>query len=147
MRFLIDEDLSETVAESLKPLGRSDGHEFVHIRALGCGGARDDEIPGICAENGVSALITLNVRDFGARRHYFAALLDHGIHVVVGRHGRSRQLSAANQAALILNHYDAMCRKLSNADSPRLLRVTESAVVERDLDQLVQDITGGAGLP
>jgi predicted nuclease of predicted toxin-antitoxin system len=147
VKFLVDEDLSETVAESVNPVGRPDGHEFVHIRALGYGGATDDEIPGICRENGFSALITLNVRDFGARRHYFAVLLDHGIHVVVGRHGRSRQLSAANQAALILNHYDAIVRRLRDADSPRLLRVTESAVVERDLDQLIHEITGGTGLP
>jgi hypothetical protein len=147
VKFLIDEDLSKTVAESLTPLGRPDGHEFLHICTLGHGGATDDEIPGICQDSGISALITLNIRDFGARLHYFAALRDHGIHVVVGRPGKTRQLSAAKQAGMILTNYDAIVRRLQDANSPRLLRITESGVVERDLDQLIQEITGAASLP
>jgi hypothetical protein len=60
---------------------------FESIRTL-ASGTKDPIIPGLCKRNGFDALVTANVKDFGARLPLYQTLLEKGISVVVVRPGR-----------------------------------------------------------
>ena len=82
MRVILDENLWPETATSLNAFeSRFDLH-FQHINQI-APGAQDEDIPEICREQGAIALVSANVRDFGARRVIFEALLASGISVVV----------------------------------------------------------------
>lgn len=65
MKLLLDEMYSERVAESL----REQGHDAVHVREIGLGGALDAEVLARAGEEG-RTVVTENAADF-------LPLLDH----------------------------------------------------------------------
>lgn len=65
MKLLLDEMYSERVAEAL----RERGHDAVHVREIGLGGALDGEVLARAAEEG-RTVVTENAADF-------LPLLDH----------------------------------------------------------------------
>lgn len=139
MRFLLDEQLSPALGPALSALGE----QFIHIDELGGGGSSDDQVVQLCRANDCEVLVTMNVRDFGARLYYYKALLDRGIHVVVGRWPRKgSQPDAGKQLALFAQHYGALKGKLLTADSPTLVIVRQSGIRVRDLSELVDEIDG-----
>ncbi|MDP9444132.1 MAG: DUF5615 family PIN-like protein [Actinomycetota bacterium] len=79
MRYLLDEQLSESAAKCLNGLVGRDPETVRHMTDLVPQGLEDDDIPPLCQQHGVATLITMNVRDFGAKKHYYAALLAHGV--------------------------------------------------------------------
>lgn len=142
MKYLVDEQISGGVAKAMSALGAAADEEWVHIRDdLGRGGAQDPEIPPLCKAHDVTVLVTMNVRDFGARKHYFASLLEHGVHVVVVRPGR-QQPDPAQQLGLIATVHSQTRRHLLSAERPSLVVVTHGTSRVRDLEQLLQEITG-----
>lgn len=140
MRFLTDEQISEIVAPSMAPLAAMTADEFLHIRDLGAGGMDDAEIPALCRSNGIDALVSLNVRDFGARKQYYVALNAEGIHVVVLRPDGKRQLHNGEHLALVAGQWPTIQRLLSAASEPLLLRVTMGRVVARTLAELLDEM-------
>jgi hypothetical protein len=78
VNHLLDEQMHETTARSLDALGNLDGRAFWHILDYRGPGTPDDEIPALCAEIDAQCLVTANVKDFGARKRYYEALLDAG---------------------------------------------------------------------
>lgn len=90
MKYLLDEQLDEVVAESMTPIGSKFGDEFTHILAIRDQGTPDQEILVVCRNVGAECLISANVRDFGARKFYYQALLAEGLHVVVLRPGKGK---------------------------------------------------------
>ena len=77
MRYLLDECLSDLTARTMAVFGAPD--EFVYIRTLPGGqGADDPDISAICVEEGFETLITINVKDFGARRLIYERLIADG---------------------------------------------------------------------
>ena len=120
--------------------GSSDGHSFEHIIDIHQG-ATDDEIPPICQERGIAALVTMNVRDFGAKKHYYRRLLEAKVHVVVLRPGK-RQPDAGQQLSLIASHWTAITAALSPAESPLLLVATIGNLRVRNVNELVDEIAG-----
>lgn len=144
MKFLLDEQLHPTVAEVLTILGRSAGDEFVHICDIAGHGTLDEAIPGLCAANGCRALLTVNHRDFGAKKALYEALLAQGIHVVVVRPGK-HPWSPDQQASLLAGKERAfvdLTRKAEELDERILVRVTPSDVKRRSLDELIREIDG-----
>ena len=94
MRIILDENLWPELATALNAFEQRYHLTFIHINDI-APGAQDEDIPAICREQGATALVSANVRDFGARRIIFEALLEAGISViswlpVAEAHGRWR---------------------------------------------------------
>lgn len=78
MKYLLDEQLDEVVAAAMAPIAAKFGDEFVHILALRAQGTSNNEIPALCRDESIQCLVSANVRDFGARKFHFQALLAKG---------------------------------------------------------------------
>ncbi len=141
MRYLLDEQLSKSVARALNGLVGRDPETVRYITDLGREGLEDDDVPPLCRQHGVATLITMNVRDFGAKKHYYAALLAHGVHVVVVRPGRLSP-TAGQQLAIISMHWEKITKYLNAAEEPILIKVNVTTSIPRDLPELVDEITG-----
>ena len=138
MRVILDENLWPETATSLNAFeSRFDLH-FEHIHHI-APGAQDEEIPEICREQGATALVSANVKDFGARRVIFEALLAAGISVIVPRPSKRATLTPQVQVAMLVRHIERMSVSLHHAAEPILLRVTEGGVTEVSLEQLVRE--------
>jgi hypothetical protein len=144
VKFLLDEQLNPMVAEVLSVVGKNSGDEFLHICAIAGPGTQDDAIPNLCSTSGCRALITVNHKDFGAKKALYEALVSEGIHVIVVR-PRKHPWTADQQASLLIGKMKAfvdLVRRAENAGGRILVRVTPSDVKTRTLDQLVQEIEG-----
>lgn len=141
MKILLDEQLSETAAEALNVVIRAGGHQVLHINELGASGMSDEDIPSLRAQHDIQALVTVNVKDFGARLYYFTALVEAGIHVAVIRPGKLK-MDVGGQLGLLASKASAMVSSWEKAESPILLRVTQGGVSERSLQDLLKEIDG-----
>ena len=142
MRLLLDEQMSAVAARSLAPLAEVFGVAAVdHITRIGYGGTDDDDIPGLCRDHDYAALISLNVKDFGARRPYYAALVEAGVHVGVVRPGKLK-MTAANQIHVLSHHLERLVKLWAAAESPILIKVTPSHAQPVSLEELVAQIEG-----
>lgn len=139
MKILLDEQLSTVTAQALHPVVAHEGHAVEHLVTMGHGGTPDDDIPALCAEAGYSALISVNVKDFGARLHYFTALLDAGVSVSVVRPSKVK-LDIGGQVGLIAPRLTQMIATWSSSPKPVLFVVTPGGVRERSLDELIEQI-------
>ncbi len=147
MKCLFDEQLNEVAAQTLNVLSAFYGHEIVHIDALGHAGMQDEHIPGLCASIAAQALITMNVKDFGARKVYFSALLDQGIHVAVVRPGKQK-MDPPGQVGLIAPALPRAFRLWGESNCPELLVVRQGGtVVQRTLEQLIAEVEAPKTLP
>lgn len=141
MRFLIDEQMSPSVSLALGGLIAASGGGVTHVRDHVPRRLTDDEIPGLCQRENIQTLITMNVKDFGAKRHYYAALLAEGIHVVVVRPSKL-QPNPGQQLALVAQHWSYIEDHLADAPSAKLIKATFSGATERSLEDLVNEIQG-----
>lgn len=146
MNYLLDEQLHEETSRGLSVFGERHGDAFAHIVSRFGSGIPDEEIPALCRDAGFEVLITANVKDFGARKALYQALLDHGLHVVVVRPGKQRFVSE-RQAALFLQHYGSVRRHLTAGAPTVLVVVTPSSVRHRTVADLLEEIEGGSRLP
>lgn len=112
---------------------------FESLRTIGPG-TKDPAIPALCRQHGHDALVTANVKDFGARLPLYRRLLESDISVVVVRPGRET-LTPEVQVSILSLHSREISRRLSGKP-PMLLRVTRSEVKVRSLDELLEEILG-----
>lgn len=140
MRVILDENLWPELATALNAFEQRHHISFVHINAI-APGAQDNDIPRICREHEASALVTANVRDFGARRIIFEALLDAGISVIVLRPSRRATLTPEVQGAMLFRHLRSIASTLQDTQGRLLLRLTEGGIVETSLEQLHREIS------
>lgn len=110
-------------------------------------GAADEDIPRLCREQGIAAIATANVKDFGAKVALYQALLAEGVSVVVLRPSRQQTLTPENQLAILSAHSRTIGRRLQAAQGSILLRVTLGGVVPRTLAELTDEIESGQRLP
>jgi hypothetical protein len=146
VNVLLDEQLDAAVADGLNLMTHRHGMRVESMRRV-APGTKDQQIPALCRESGHSALISANVRDFGARKPLYEALLEAGVSVVVLRPGRGQVLTPEVQLGVLSQHSSAIGRMLSAAEAPVLLRVRQSGVVERTLDELRGEFEGTEQLP
>jgi predicted nuclease of predicted toxin-antitoxin system len=139
VRLILDEQLDPTLAEVLNVLRSRHGCTFVSLRQLAPPKTQDIEIPRICKEHGAAALVTADVKDFGAKRVYFEALIEAGVSVVTLRPQRRIHVLEA-QTALLLQWSREVATALSDATEPILLRVNNSGVSPRNLQELIREI-------
>lgn len=138
MKVLLDENLWPELATALNAFEQRYRLSFVHINDV-APGAQDDDIPAICQELGATALISANVRDFGARRIIFEALLEAGVSVIVPRPSKRVTLSPEVQMSMLIRHIQRITGALHSNQGQLLLKVTEGSVVEITLEQLIRE--------
>ena len=139
MRIILDEQLDPTLADVLNVLQKRHGCDFVSLRDLAPPKTQDIEIPKICRDNGAIALITADVKDFGAKKVYFEALLEAGVSVVTLR-PQKRTNVLESQTALILEWSREVAAVLRDATEPVLVRVNNSGVSPRSLEELIEEV-------
>lgn len=139
MRIILDEQLDPTLADVLNVLQSRHGCTFVSLRHLAPPKTQDIEIPGICKEQGAIALVTADVKDFGAKRVYFEALLEAGVSVVTLR-PQKRTHVLETQTALLLQWSREVASTLRRAAEPILVRVNNSGVSPRSLQDLIDEL-------
>ena len=142
MRFLLDENLHELTATVLTALGTPDGDTFVYLTTVAASGTSDDEIPSVCASERFDALITVNHRDFGAKRHLYQSLMEVGVHVVFIRPGKIKFRVPA-QVSLLSGHYLTFRRYIEEAaelGNTALVRLTPTTCERRTLDELIAEM-------
>ena len=138
MRIVLDENLWPEAATALNAFEARHDLTFVHINSV-APGAHDEDIPAICTEQGAAALVSANVRHFGARRVLFEALLEEGVSVIVPRPSRRVALTPEVQVAMLFRHLPRISTALRSAQGQVLLKVTESGVTEVSLEQLIRE--------
>jgi hypothetical protein len=146
VNVLLDEQLDAAVAQGLNAMSHRHGMAVDSIRGLAAG-TRDEDIPGLCQRLGYAALISANVRDFGAKLPLYEALLGAAVSVVVLRPGRRQILTPEVQLGVLVQHSSTIDSMLAAGNPPKLLRVTQSGVVERTLDELRLEFEEGTALP
>jgi hypothetical protein len=139
VKFLLDEQLSPQTALALNALGSSFG-QYEHILDSQSQGMKDEQIPPLCRERSIDVLVTVNVRDFGAKKIYYEALLDEGISVVVLRPGRM-SIDTLGQVQLITRHLRRVIVLLERAPGPVLVVVTPSDVRDRSIEELIAELS------
>ncbi len=138
MRVILDENLWPETATALNAFESRFDLRFVHINHI-APGAQDEDIPEICRAQGATALVSANVRDFGARRVIFEALLASGISVIVPRPSKRAALTPQVQVSMLVRHIERISTALHQARGQVLLRVSEGGVTEVSLEQLVRE--------
>ena len=139
MRIILDEQLDPTLADVLNVLRHRHVCNFVSLRDLAPPKTQDIEIPKICSDNGAVALVTADVKDFGAKKVYFEALLEAGVSVVTLRPQRRTHV-LESQTALLLEWSREMVAVLRGATQPVLVRVNRSGVSPRSLQELIEEV-------
>lgn len=146
MRYLLDEQLDQVVVASMTPIGSKFADEYLHILSIGSPGTPDSEIPRLCREEGIDCLVTANVRDFGARKFYYQALLAEDLHVAVLRPGKVK-FYEEEQLSLLSRSIRAIRSIILSAESPQLIACTASRVRPRSIDELIEEFDRGQRLP
>lgn len=141
MNLLLDEQLDTAVADALNAFQYRHGCIYRSIRGL-ASGLKDEDIPEFCKNQGIEALVTANVRDFGAKLGLYQALLDADISVVVVRPSGKQALTPEVQLSILSGQSIVIARRLTKSKGPLLLRVTQGGVVARTLGQLRAEIAG-----
>jgi hypothetical protein len=145
VRYLFDENLSEDAARAMNVLVAREA-TFQHILDFAPQRTDDAQIPRICHEHGFDVVFTANVRDFGARKVIFEALLASHVHVLVLRPGRVA-LTVFMQTSLIARHYLSYNKLLEESSGPVLASITESGVRTVTLTELLQKVEERKRLP
>ncbi len=91
------------------------------------------------------ALVTADVKDFGAKAVYFEALLAAGVSVITLRPQKRASVLEA-QTALLLSWSREVANALRDASSPVLIRVNNSGISTRSLEELVEQASS-SGTP
>jgi predicted nuclease of predicted toxin-antitoxin system len=76
VNIILDEQLDPRSAAVLNVVEDRHGCTFVSLRDLAPPKTPDIEIPNICRQNNAVALMTADIKDFGAKAVYFRALLE-----------------------------------------------------------------------
>ncbi len=139
MRILLDENLWPELATALNAFERRYHITFLHINDI-APGAQDEDIPEICRAQEATALVSANVRDFGARRVIFEALLEAGVSVIVPRPSRRATLTPEVQMSMLIRHIRRIASALRSSQGHLLLKLTEGGVTETSLEQLSREV-------
>jgi hypothetical protein len=139
VRIILDENLWPELATALNAFEQRYHLTFLHINDI-APGAQDEDIPEICRGHGAAALVSANVRDFGARRVIFEALLEAGVSVIVPRPSRRATLTPEVQMSMLIRHIQRISVALRSSEDRLLLKLTEGGVTEITLEQLSREV-------
>ena len=106
MILLLDEQLDSPdmrVARALDIIGASHDLSFRSLRTESPG-LKDEDIPAYCEREGIDALVSFNVRDWGAKDALYRALIEAGMSVIVLRPQAKKSLSVEQQLSMLSKH-------------------------------------------
>lgn len=142
MRYLFDENLDRKTAAAMDAIASNDDG-FAHILTIADAGTADEDIPALCRQYGFDVLVSVNVKDFGAKKVIYQALLDKGVNVVVVRGGKAK-LKVATQLSILAAAYERVRTLFATADGPALIRVTSGGSAQlRTLQDLQEEFAAG----
>lgn len=146
MRYLLDENLDGKTAAAMDAIA-ADNDGFAHILTIAGEGTADEDIPTLCRQHGFEVLVSANVKDFGAKKLIYQALLKEGVNVVVIRAGKAK-LKIATQLSILSGAYERVRMLFATADGPALIRVTAGGTAElRTLHALEEEFAAGERHP
>lgn len=125
----------------MNPVASLYGDEFRHLLEFAPPGTPDSQIPGMCRTEGFDCLVTANIKDFGARKVYYQALVANGIHVVVIRPRVT--FYPEIQISMLTSSYRSLRTVLGVAKEPVLVRCTPTNVKVRTIQELIDEFESG----
>lgn len=143
MIILSDEDLIwPDLTKRLNALGSPHECRFVPLPSVHYG-ADDTEVARICSQQGATALLTANYKDFAAKLVYFQAMVEAGVSVIVPRqpNPETDTPDVGYQAALIGPHLEGIIKRLENADEALLFTINKSGMRARRLQELIEELS------
>lgn len=137
----MDENVSGLrLADTLNAHGEQHGCTFVTFPTAAHRGAPDEDVPGIAREMGTTALLSINVTDFGAKEQYFRALVAAGVSVVSLR---IRNNDAGDREFItntLTKHVGKIARSLRGSEESVVVSVDKSrARPARSLQQILDN--------
>lgn len=119
--------------------GRSEQHgcRFVTFPRDTHQGALDDDVPNIARELGATALLSINVQDFGAKDQYFRALVNAGVSVISLRVRASDTGDREYITNTLLKHVRKIASTLNNATESVVISVDRSNARPANLQEIL----------
>jgi hypothetical protein len=146
--LLLDEQLDSPdmrVARALDIIGASHDLSFRSLRTEAAG-LKDQDIPAYCEQEGIDALVSFNVRDWGAKDALYRALIEAGVSIVVLRPQAKKSLTVEQQLSMLSKHLKAIGNHLHQGGHV-LLRLNESSCRKWTLEELREEIAWEGRLP
>jgi hypothetical protein len=134
----MDENVSGLrLADTLNAHGEQHGCMFVAFPSATYRGAPDEEVPGIAREMGATALLSINVTDFGAKEQYFRALVAAGVSVVSLRIRSSDAGDREYITDTLTKHVRKVAKILSSTEESVVISVDKSKARPASLQQIL----------
>ena len=138
MNVLMDENLSGLdLADTLNAHSEKHGCTFVTFPRIAHQGADDDDVPGIAREAGASALLSINVKDFGAKEQYFRALVASGVSVVSLRIRNQDTGDIDYIKSTLIKHTRRIAKILTTTQESVVISVDKSNARPRSLQEIL----------
>lgn len=125
------------LAETLNAYSEEYGCTYVTFPRKEHQGADDDDVPGIAKEVGAEALLSINVRDFGAKEQYFRALVAAGVSVVSLRIRSSDAGDIAYITSTLVKHVWRIAAALENVEESVVISVDKSRIRVASLQEIL----------
>jgi len=100
-------------------------------------GADDDDVPGIAREVGASALLSINVKDFGAKEQYFRALVASGVSVVSLRIRNQDTGDIDYIKSTLIKHTRRIAKILTTTQQSVVISVDKSSARPKSLQEIL----------
>lgn len=138
MNVLMDENLSGLdLADTLNAHSEQHGCTFVLFPIETHQGADDEDVPGIASSVGASALLSINVTDFGAKEQYFRALVAAGVSVVSLRIRNQDTGDIEYIKTTLIKHTRRIAKILTNTQESVVISVDKSKARPRSLQEIL----------
>jgi hypothetical protein len=141
VKILSDEDtIWDELMERLSELGSEYGCSFVSWpRSYRNRSIPDEKVPEICRQEGATALLTLNYKEFARHLVYYQALMAAGVSLIVLRQPNPNTYTpdVDYQVALVEPHLRNIVRRLERADEPLSFVINKSSVRTNRLQDLI----------
>lgn len=125
----MDENVSGLrLADILNTYGEQYGCTFVTFPAATHKGAPDEDVPSIARELGATALLSINVTDFGAKEQYFRALVAAGVSVVSLRIRNNDTGDREYITNTLTKHLRKIAKTLNSTEESVVISVDKSRV-------------------
>ena len=136
----MDENVSGLrLADILNAHGEQHGCTFVTFPTTTHRGAPDEDVPGIATELGAAALLSINVRDFGAKEQYFRALVAAGVSVVSLRIRSSDAGDREYITNVLTKHVRKIATTLNTTEESVVISVDKSRARPKSLEQILEE--------
>ncbi len=138
MNILMDENVTGlNLAETLNAYSREHGCTFVTFPRATHQGADDTDVTNIAREVGARALLSINVRDFGAKEQYFRALVAAGVSVVSLRIRNQDAGDIYYITSTLTKHVRRIATILNSAEESVVVSVDKSNVRPASLQEIL----------